>query len=66
LKHLVDLLSQVLADCEFVPDGKTMRLLAFNLPFDMDEDADFEEASTATNILLQCYFSRKPIPHEYL
>ena len=39
-----------------------LRQLALNLPIDIPSQSDYSEAHIQANILLQCYFSRKPIP----
>jgi hypothetical protein len=66
MKQLLEVLcstaevSQLLESMSFAE--ATMRLLALNLPFDLTEDADYQEPATVAFILLQCYFSRKPTP----
>lgn len=43
-------------------DAATLRLLALNLPFDVNSDADYHDPPTVAFVLLQCHFGRKPIP----
>jgi hypothetical protein len=39
-----------------------LRTLSFNLVYDIPKNSDFFDPSTIANILLQCYFRRKPVP----
>jgi pre-mRNA-splicing helicase BRR2 len=43
-------------------EDSALRILALNQPFDLPSAADFSEADTKANILLQCHFSRKAVP----
>jgi hypothetical protein len=68
LKQLLEIICysselQMLLDSSEIPENE-LRLLAFNLPFDIPESADYEAADIKAFILLQCYFSRRTIPIE--
>jgi len=66
VKQLLDILchskelEEILDQSEIAEDE--LRLLAFNLPFDIPEDSDYQAAHVKAMILLQCHFSRKPVP----